>query len=270
MVATVVHTAMEIASAMLCFGISAFAWRRYLAIRSGFNLLWSIAFLAAGLQDAIHGLLSLGDGDLIEYWVPWTWATSRAVLVLCLIAGALSARMRIEMTTARVHAIAVGMIALAFAAPILNADLSFVHTDEMGVVHRPVDAVLAALWAALLVIYSRVHAATIQAPGGFRIFITLGIFAHLVMAFGSRHSLDAAFFLGHALKLLELSFWLLLVWVETTEDPEDYIALIQRKSEEWDDVDTDVIRQLAKEIRDHDVRDDSGPSQDGPSPGDLT
>ncbi len=218
-----VHFLLELGSAVACLVTAHFAWGRYRSIRSGYNLLWFAAFLTTAVADLAHGALSFHP-DLAEVWLPWTWACSRLTLAGCLGAAIWMSgrrmscrRMRPVITGATASvAAAVALVATYLGATAILFSLPLVMDVSWVRFHggRPLDLLLACVWAGLVAATIKVEAAQIQAPQTFELFALLGLASHLVMAFGALTLPNTYSLVAHVLKLAEYWAWAGAAWWE--------------------------------------------------------
>jgi len=249
-----VHSGMEYATSILAATIASYAFVRYKAVKSTFNLLWFWAFATIAVCDYVHATVSLAHFDAVdECWLPWTWSVSRMMLAIVLVIAVVNAWHRVPVYAKYWIPMLIFSIMTLMYIPTIGMNTEFIHSDSC--IARPFDAALSVTWGILFLIFLFIPSASIHMPSSFKLFLLLGVTAHTVMAVGSRQALDPAFMLAHVIKVAEYGFLALHCVIEDYRAKHlngncGYARLMESKGASAEDIERlEDIQGVARDIR---------------------
>jgi hypothetical protein len=154
----------------------------------------------------VHAILPLFQQELVTKWIPFTWFLGRFVLGVCVLIGSVFAHSKVVAPIGVIVSVLLSIVStliLAFSVE------SIPQVYREGIIARPFDAIMIILWLVVLLSCWQIPLARVQTPVGFRLFLSLGVIVHIIMAFFSRVSLDFGFMLAHYIKIAEYAVWLI-------------------------------------------------------------
>ncbi len=198
------HTALELTAAALALVASAgFAARYRVAMPTGTLLFGRIACLLGAMMTVAHGVGSALSPTLFNVWVPLTWTIERTVTLSLWIAAVLASSTR--WSPRHVVVLIAALLPLTILTVVTTGYLAHPLVEEMGRIARPGDFLLflaaapAAWWA---------HSRRCRAPKDSDLHAVsagaLWLLASTCFITGIWGTpLSSAFFLAHAVKILE-------------------------------------------------------------------
>lgn len=210
---SLIHMAMELSAAACLFFIS---WLNIQYTISGkYSLIVAIGMAIAGFADTLHALSTTIFPELLAYWVPLSWGTTR-LIVLMTFTTVFLCHETLNCCKSKITSILFAPLAVALIAGILHTNqiisLDWVYQsfNLLGLtVYRPFDFALMIGWAGIA--FCLRHKSHILFPPNlYWIFMIQGVMVHALMAFGSQVSLDMSFLLAHGLKISEYYTFILI------------------------------------------------------------
>jgi len=215
------HLSLEIMSAIWLFVI---AWLNFKLHATGeYSNIVGVGATVAGVADIMHAVASAWLPELLDFWVPLSWAMTRVTILSAFVLIAASDRFKHYSTPSLVLLYTIPLVT-SIAVGFSGMDISFVYEQFVLfgsiMVYRPLDFIIMIAWIIMSVILNP-KSKLLFPPHTYWVFMTIGILMHAAMAFGSKVSLDVMFFIAHALKIAEYwTYILLYLW---------YSSIVERR-----------------------------------------